>query len=109
MVLPAKIFEINDKVNLGLIVQKLKDFHEAETYQEENGETVELVTEILDLELKADSVAGVFSRDFVRKRYYRRKLVETLITEEASFWIKPFKERTFMIVLAPSVARGVKK
>jgi hypothetical protein len=109
MVLPAKIFEINEKVNLGLMVQKLKDFREAEAYQEENGETVELVTEILDLELEADSVAGVFSRDFVRKRYYRRKLVETLVTEEAPFWIKPFKEGTFMIVLAPSVARGVKK
>ena len=109
MVLPAKIFEINEETNLGLIVQKLKDFREAEDYQEENGETVELLTEILDLELKADSVAGVFSKDFVRRRYYRRKLVETLVTEEAPFWIKPFKERTFMIVLAPSVARGVKK
>ena len=109
MVLPAKIFEINEEINLGLIVQKLKDFREAENYQEENGETVELLTEILDLELKADSVAGVFSKDFVRRRYYRRKLVETLVTEEAPFWIKPFKERAFMIVLAPSVARGVKK
>ena len=109
MVLPAKIFEIKEEANLGLIVQKLKDFREEEAYQKKNGETVELVTEILDLKLKEDSVAGVFSVDFVRRRYYRRKLVEALVTEEAPFWIKRFEGRTFIIVLAPSVARGVKK
>jgi hypothetical protein len=109
MVLPAKMFEIKEEADLGLMARKLKDFYEEEIYQEENGETVKLVTEILDLKLKEDSVAGVFSMDFVRRRYYRRKLVETPVTEEAPFWIKRFKGRTFMIVLAPSVARGVKK
>ena len=109
MVLPAKIFEIKEEADLGLMVQKLKDFREEETYQKENGETVELITEILDLKLKENTVAGVFSTDFVRMRYYRRKLVETLVTEEAPFRITRFKERAFMIILAPSVARGVKK
>ena len=109
MVLPAKIFEIKEEADLGLMARKLKDFYEEDAYQEENGETVKLVTEILDLKLKEDSVAGVFSMDFVRRRYYRRKLVETPVTEEAPFWIKRFKGRAFMIVLAPSVARGVKK
>ncbi len=109
MVLPAKIFEIKEEADLGLMVQKLKDFREEETYQKENGEIVELITEILDLKLKENSVAGVFSTDFVRMRYYKRKLVETLVTEETPFRVTRFKERTFMIILAPSVARGVKK
>ena len=109
MVQPAKIFEVKEKADLGLIVWKLKDFREEERYQTENGETVNLVTEILDLKSKDDSISGVFSKDFIRKRFYRRKLVENPVTEEAPFWIRPFKERTFMIVLAPSVARGVKK
>ena len=109
MVLPAKIFEIEEEADLGLMVWKLKDFREEEPYQTEKRETIKLVTEILDLKLKEDSVAGVFSMDFVRRRYYRRKPVETLVTEEAPFWIKRFKGRTFIIVLAPSVARGVKK
>ncbi len=109
MVLPAKIFEIKEEADLRLIAQKLKNFHEEEAYQEENGETVKLVTEILDLKLNGDALAGVFSMDFVRRRYYRRKLVEAPVTEEAPFWINRFKERTFMTVLAPSVARGVKK
>jgi hypothetical protein len=108
MVLPAKTFEIKEDIDLNLIVQKLKDFRKEEPYQMKKGET-KLVTEILDLKLKENSIVGVFSKDFVRKRYYRRELDETLVTEESPFWIKRFKRRTFLIVMAPSVARGVKK
>ncbi len=109
MVLPAKIFEIKEETSLELVIGKLKDFREEEFYQMENEETVNLVTEILDLQQKEDVVSGVFSKDFMRRRFYKRKLVETPITEEAPFWIKPFKNRVFIIVSAPSVARGVKK
>jgi hypothetical protein len=109
LVLPAKIFEIKEEVDLGLIVGKLKDFREEELYQTEDGEAINLVTEILDLKLKENTVSGVFSKDFVRKRFYKRKLIETPVTEESPFWIKPFNERVFVIVSAPSVARGVKK
>jgi hypothetical protein len=109
MVLPAKIFEIQEEINLGLTIQKLKDFHEEENYEKSNGETVNLITEILDLSLKENLISGVFSSDFMRTRYYRRKLVETPITEEAPFWVTRFQNRQFLIVLAPSVARGVKK
>ena len=109
MVLPAKIFEIKEETDLGLIAGKLKDFREEELYQTEKGETISLVTEILDLKLNEDSVAGVFSKDFIRIRFYKRKPVETPITEEAPFWIRRFRGRPFMIVSAPSVARGVKK
>ena len=107
--LPAKVFEMSEEPDFDVMVQRLKDFREGEPYQTENGETIELVTEILDLELQEEMVFGVFTRDFVRRRYYRRKLVEAPVTEEAPFWIKRFEERTFLIVLAPSVARGVKK
>lgn len=109
MVLPAKVFEIKEKVDLGLIVWKLKDFHEEELYKTQNGETINLVTEILDLTSKENSVSGVFSKDFVRQRFFRRKLAEAPVTEESPFWITLSKNRDFLIVLAPSVARGVKK
>ncbi len=109
MVLPAKIFEIKEEADVGLIVGKLKDFREEERFNMESGETVALVTEVLDLKLEEDTVSGVFSKDFVRRRFYRRKLVETPVTEESLFWIKPFNKRVFIIVSAPSVARGVKK
>ena len=109
MVLPVKIFEIKDEADTGFLVQKLKNFREEESYEMETGETLDLVTEVLDLKLEGNSISGVFSRDFVGRRFYRREIFEGPATEEAPFWIKPFNDRTFLIVLAPSVARGVKK
>ena len=109
MVLPAKIFEIKEEANTGLIIGKLKDFHEEEEYTTEKGENITLVTEILDLKLKNGMVSGIFSKDFMYKRFYRRELMETPITEESPFWIKSFNGKAFLIVSAPSVARGVKK
>ena len=109
MVLPAKIFEIKEDVNFGLMIQKLKDFREEESYEKSDGETANLVTEILDLNLKENLISGIFSADFMRGRYYQRKLIENPVTEEATFWIIRFANRNFLIVMAPSVARGVKK
>jgi hypothetical protein len=109
LVLPAKVFEIKEDTDLGLIVGKLKDFHEEEPYETENGETINLIAEVLDLKQQGDTISGVFSKDFIRRRFYKRKLVEAPVTEESSFWIKPFNGRVFVIVSAPSVARGVKK
>jgi hypothetical protein len=109
MVLPAKIFEIKEEISFGLAAQKLKDFHEEENYETNNGKTIGLNSEILELTLKDNIISGVFSTDFIYSRYYRRQLVESPVTEEATFWITSFKNRTFLIVVAPSVARGVKK
>lgn len=108
LVLAAKIFELKESLHFPVIVQKLKDFREEQPY-ERGGKGKKLATEILDLKLEGDRLKGIFSRDFVLTRYYKRGLVETLVTEEVPFWIKRFKGRTFLVVLAPSVARGVKK
>jgi len=92
-----------------LIFQKLKDFREEESYEKSDGETVTLVTEILDLSLKENLISGIFSEDFMRTSYYRRTLIENPVTEEAQFWVTRFENQTFLVVVAPSVARGVKK
>jgi len=109
LVLPVKVFEIKEEADIGFLIQKLKNFREEESYQTEIGENIDLVTEILDLKIEGDSISGIFSKDFVGRQFYKRELVEAPITEEAPFWIKRFNDRTFLIVLAPSVARGVKK
>lgn len=109
MVLPAKIFEIKEDVNLFFVAQKLRHFKEEEQYTMVNGETINLVSEILDLKIEGDTISGIFSRDFVRSRVYRRRIIETPVTEESPFWIKRFNGRFFLIVLAPSTARGLKK
>jgi len=109
MVLPAKVFEIKEEVDIELIAGKLKRFREEEIYETKDREKITLVTEILDLKLDEGALSGVFSRDFMRQRLYRRQFVETPVTEEAPFWIKPFRKRFFLIIQGPSVARGVKK
>jgi hypothetical protein len=103
------VFAIKEKADLGLIAWKLKDFHEEDSYKTKTGESIDLVTEILDLKPTSSSVQGVFSKDFVRMRSFRRNLAEIPVTEEAPFWITVSKKRTFLIVQAPSVARGVRK
>jgi len=108
MVLVAKIFEVKEPLELGVIARKLRDFSEEEPHERE-GKRAKLTAEILDLKLEGDLLKGIFSKDFVLSRYYKRGLVETLVTEEVPFMIKQSKGRTFLIVLAPSKARGVKK
>jgi len=108
MVLVAKIFELKEPLEFALAARKFKDFSEEEPY-ERGGEKLKLTTEILDLKLREGELEGVFSRDFVLSRYYKRGLVETVVTEEAPFLLKRFKGRDFLVVLAPSKPRGVKK
>jgi hypothetical protein len=109
MVLPAKIFEIKEEINFGLLTQKLKDFHEEVNYETTEGKNITLVSEILDLELNENLISGIFSSDFIRSHYYKRDIIEQPVTEEAQFWITRFQNRVFLIVVAPSVPRGVKK
>jgi hypothetical protein len=103
------VFEIKEKIDPGLLLWKLRDFREEESYKTESGENVNLVTEILDLKSKEGLVEGVFSKDFMRRRFFRRSLVEAPATEEAPFWIVSSDKKTFLVVSSPSVARGVKK
>ncbi|MEM3479458.1 MAG: hypothetical protein QXV74_05395, partial [Candidatus Bathyarchaeia archaeon] len=51
MVLPAKIFEIKEDVNLFFVAQKLKTYREEEPYTTISGETINLVSEITDLKV----------------------------------------------------------
>ena len=108
MVLPAKVFEVSDPPSLSTMMERLRDFREEEVYEGEEGKLT-LITEILNLNLEEDVLSGVFCRDFVKRRYYRGRSHETPVTEEAPFWFKRFDNRVFLIILAPSVARGVKK
>ncbi|MEM4202254.1 MAG: hypothetical protein QW786_03505 [Candidatus Hadarchaeum sp.] len=108
MVLVAKIFELKEPIELALVARKLRSFREEEPYGS-GKETKKLTTEILEPKLEGDSFSAIFSKDFVISRYYKRGLVETVVTEEVPFWIKRYKGRLFLIVLAPSKARGVKK
>ncbi len=104
MVLPVKVFEVRGLE--GDPRDTLIGWREIEELEDEE---TQLVTEVIDLEQVEDTVTGVFTRDFMRERVYRRRTRMTPETEEAPFWIVPHEGRHFLVVMAPSVARGVKK
>lgn len=104
MVLPVKVFEIRGLE--GDPRERLTGFQEAEPVE---GEEMELLTRILDLEQQEDMIHGVFAKDFLREITYRRQVITNATTEEAPFWTVKEDERDFLIVMAPSTARGVKK
>jgi hypothetical protein len=108
LVIPVKIFEIKSEYNQSQFFNSLQGYQESEPYESETG-SGELVTEILDLKMDGNLINGFLSKDFLRDRFYRRKMVKTPETEEAQFWITPYNSKSYLIVSAPSVARGVKK
>ncbi|MCW4049925.1 MAG: hypothetical protein NWE89_09340 [Candidatus Bathyarchaeota archaeon] len=104
MVLPVKVFEIRGLE--GDPRDKLIGWREVEEVEDEE---IQLVTEVLDVEQQEDLITGYFTRDFMRSRNYRRRVRVAPETEEAPFWIVAHEQKHFLGVMAPSVARGVKK
>jgi len=108
LVLAAKIFKVNEEASLDVIFQKLRGFREEEPC-EISGESKQLATEIVGLKLEKDVLSGVLAKDFVLTKYYRGGEVQTLTTEEVPFYFKLFDGKIFLIVVAPTKPRGVKK
>ncbi|MFW6117704.1 MAG: hypothetical protein ACOC6G_03875 [Thermoproteota archaeon] len=102
LVLPTRVFKITEEVDFESLVQDLKGFRQEKPHEKEDGGTVSLVSEVLDLEVKEDLVYEVFSQDFVSKVRYRRQMTESLITQEAPFWIKDHEGNPVLLVQAPS-------
>jgi hypothetical protein len=105
MVLPVKVFEIRSLE--GNPLDKLTGWREVEGVEGE--EDLQLVTEVLEMKNNEGVISGIFAKDFYREHTYRRKIMSSPQTEEAPFWIVKHGERHFLIIMAPSVARGVKK
>ena len=105
MVLPVKVFEIRGLE--GNPLDRLTGWRELE--QVEGEEDLQLVTEIIEIEEEEGIISGVYAKDFYREHTYRRRVMSSPQTGEAPFFILRYGERDFLIVMAPSVARGVKK
>jgi hypothetical protein len=105
MVLPVKVFEIRSLE--GNPLDRLTGYRELETVESE--EDLQLVTEIIEIIEEEGIISGIYAKDFYRERTYRRRVLSSPQTEEAPFFILKHGERDFLIVMAPSVARGVKK
>ena len=59
LVLPAKIFEIQDDADVELMSTQLKAFREEAPYQLTEGENITLVTEVLEVDVKGDLISAI--------------------------------------------------
>lgn len=97
MVLAAKIFLIREDVDLETVAVKIRDYRVEDVF-EEGERKIQLLTEIRDLALKADSLEGVFARDQVIFINHRGKVAPTPRTLEVPFLFTQRGDRVLLTV-----------
>lgn len=95
MVLAAKIFKVNEEINLRSMAQKLSNYH----IEEEVGEETKLVTEITDIDLVGETLTGTYIEDNMIYVNRRGERIPTIITMEAPFKINKHEEKLLLTII----------
>ncbi len=98
MVLACKVFELKEPLTPILIVQKLKDFKYT-SVEVEDGEEIELLTQVTDLKMEEDSVEGVLTEDFLITVRFRDEEKRIPVTRKTRFQIVNYESRIFIIIV----------
>jgi hypothetical protein len=98
MVTAGKIFKVAESISLSDIASKLKDYGTREEYEEGDFKFT-LITEIMNLTLRENTVLGVYSHDYVLHVFHRGKIVPLPKTIEAIFNFSQFKDQMFLTVV----------
>jgi len=98
MVVAGKIFRLSDGFPLGEIASKLNGYHEEETY-EEGDHNLQLLTEIVGLLPKENTLTGIYSHDYVMHVFHRGKLSPLPRTVEAMFSFAQVEKGVFLTVV----------
>ena len=98
MVTAGKVFKIAESISLSNIASKIKGFRTEEDY-EEGDYKFTLVTETMNLTTRENTVAGVYSHDYVLHVFHRGKIVPLPKTVEAMFNFEQFKKQVFLTVV----------
>lgn len=95
MVLAAKIFKVNEPIDMKSIARKLSGYH----IEEEIEDGKKLVTEIVDLDLIGESLTGIYLKDELIYINRRGEKVPTIITLEAPFKFNKYHEKLLLTVI----------
>ncbi len=98
MVVAGKIFRLSDGFPLGEIASKLNGYHAEETY-EEGDHNLQLLTEIVGLLPKENTLTGIYSHDYVMHVFHRGKLSPLPRTVEAMFSFAQVEKGVFLTVV----------
>ena len=98
LVTAGKIFRLMERLEIGTIAAKLKDFKKEDEFAEDNTKTT-LITEIRDLTIRANMLHGDYVQDqivYISHHGERRPIPRTL---EIPFVFVQEKERTLLLVI----------
>jgi hypothetical protein len=98
MVVAGKIFRLSDQMPLSEIASKLDKFHVEEKY-EEGDHDLQLLTEIVGLLPKENTLTGIYSHDYVIHVFHRGKMSPLPRTVEAMFSFAQQKDSVFLTVV----------
>jgi hypothetical protein len=98
LVTAGKVFRLAEETTLPDIASKLKGFRTEEDY-EEGDYKFTLVTEVMNLAPKTNTVIGVYSHDYVLHVFHRGKIVPLPRTVEAMFSFAQHEKRLYLTVV----------
>jgi hypothetical protein len=98
MVVAGKIFRLSQSMSIANISFKLHGYHVEENY-EEGDYKFKLVSEVINLEAKSNSLNGTFSCDNITHVFHRGTSAPLPQTVEAAFSFSQFQNTTFLTVV----------
>jgi hypothetical protein len=98
VVVAGKIFRLSEPLALDEIASRLENFHFEEDY-EEGDYKFTLLTEVVGLLPKKNTLSGVYSHDYVIHVFHRGKVAPLPRTVEALFSFAQIEDTTFLTVV----------
>jgi len=98
MVVAGKIFRLSEQLSVAEVASKLDGYHTEEAF-EEGDYNFSLVTEVVGLLPKGNTLAGVYSHDYVMHVFHRGKVAPLPRTVEALFSFAEVEGTTFLTVV----------
>jgi hypothetical protein len=98
MVVAGKVFKLSEPLALDEIASRLQDYYIEEPY-EEGDYKFTLLTEVVGLLPKKNTLSGVYSHDYVLHVFHRGTVAPLPRTVEALFSFSQFEDTTFLTVV----------
>ncbi|MEM2429699.1 MAG: hypothetical protein QW779_04050 [Nitrososphaerales archaeon] len=98
MVLAAKVFIVREDIDLETIATKLKNYKNVDFF-EQNGKKIELITEITDLNMVAESLKGLFSQDQILNIFHHGEIIPIPKTIVAPFIFNKVNDKLLLTIL----------
>lgn len=98
MVLAAKVFIVRENIDLETLATKLKNYKNVDFF-EQNEKKIELITEITNLNMVAESLKGLFSQDQILNIFHHGEIIPIPKTIIAPFIFNKVNDKLLLTIL----------